>query len=1557
MLHLWIVCRNRAKNWRFAAQNWSGRITLSAAFVGLRVDLHMTLISNENAWSVTLPENFCWEDEGEAVRQLEHGGILRMRCAETQLTILPFFQKREETIFRKYVWPSVSVSVGSESDNIIRYEEKLVTHHHGEVVRQGNLFQYTDHSSNGSYVNGLVVRHATVRLRVGDCIDIMPGLRLIVLNDCLAVTMCSNIVVSDLMRPYQPPLVEVTHPGAKDNAVVVEYHRAPRQIQQPDCEPIAIEPPIERDRRRELPAWLTVGPSFTMILPMLMSTLVMQRSMGASLIMIGTSSALSVMWGTINRRYQAKEAQISESNRQKICKQYYAEMEEMLEAATDRERKRLSLNHLSVEECTNLPASNEHRLWERIPAHEDFLTIRLGVGERPLPAAIQISKLKMSLVDDVLRHEPQRLQDSYSMMHDVPIVLDTMKYQVVGVLGSKAAPWLMQSMVVQLAANHSYHDVRIAVIHDKTDEEQWAFAKWLPHVFASDDRMLRMVVSDENAIQEILSYLDGILSVRRENLKEEDEKKEQDERNMAGKIPWYVIFCTSPDLLENQPIMRFLTTPGLGFTLVLQTTSMELLPKECALVIESKSQLGAVYHADGTMTGVQFETTDEQHLHSFARDLAPFRIKELVEDAAIPSLVTFLETYQVRNVDDLDVCRFWNENHAWQSVKSCLGLKSGGVPFSLDISDKNHGPHGLIAGTTGAGKSVLLQSFILSLAINYSPSEVQFILIDYKGGGTSEDFKPLPHAAGVIDSLQGERTIYRALASIKGEIQRREEMFKNAGVNNIDDYMKLFNNDPAEEPLSHLIIIVDEFAELKKEQPEFMSELVSAARVGRSLGLHLVLATQKPSGSVSAEIEANTRFRICLRVASRGDSNEMLKRPEAAYLKGMGRCYVQVGNDEVFEQVQTSYSGAAYSPEALRPEEEPRMLNEAGQPIRFKKKKKGLGVGAEKQQKPETELDAVMKKLQQTCEQFHFARAHRMWLDELKYTIRLTDIPMMQKDVFEDDAWPRSGAEDLIVCYGLADDVAKQRYLPATINLLADKNIMLGGLAGTGRTTALQTFAVSLALRYSPEQVQIYVFSLTSHKLGCLAALPHVGDIVYDEALDEQVRLMELIYEECERRKKLFRNRETDNFTQYNHGVRQSGDGETVPALVVLVDQMQQLRSWSDQRLDEKLQLFYDMLRSASSLGVFFIMSAYGRSELPAKYQPFVHGVALRLNERADYADILGCRIPPEWNGIQDFPGRGVMAVEDKEAKKTYVYETQTAVYEPDVSDEERARAIVKLGNAMDKAWHGCRPAKLARIPEKPVVMEFLQEQEVQSALEQVAKFPLGYRKKDASICIMELREWYSGLVCGARKSGKTTVLKSIALMFQQKKAEIYVVGSAELASWANERDMHGVVCGDPTWNENFESIWKQVGERAAARKAVSNLKERQEMLAAFKPIVLLIDDLDNMINAYDRSIIENLRFFCVTDDKIGNYGVYTYATISHVGMQAHSIKEPIASMKKAKRGIMLQGGLNECDPFQVAGQLSMDQRKKNLPLGEAFLINERDVVQVVLPLDEPILE
>lgn len=218
----------------------------------------------------------------------------------------------------------------------------------------------------------------------------------------------------------------------------------------------------------------------------------------------------------------------------------------------------------------------------------------------------------------------------------------------------------------------------------------------------------------------------------------------------------------------------------------------------------------------------------------------------------------------------------------------------------------------MVAGTTGSGKSEILQTYILSMATLFHPYDVGFVIIDFKGGGMVNQFKNLPHLIGAITNIDG-REINRSLSSIKAELRKRQELFAKYNVNHIDAYIKLFKKGQTDIPLPHLILIVDEFAELKMDQPEFMKELISAARIGRSLGVHLILATQKPSGVVDAQIWSNSKFKLCLKVQNKDDSNEVLKTPVAAEIKEPGRAYLQVGNNEIFELFQSAYSGASAS--------------------------------------------------------------------------------------------------------------------------------------------------------------------------------------------------------------------------------------------------------------------------------------------------------------------------------------------------------------------------------------------------------------------------------------------------------------------------------------------------------------------------------------------------------------------------------------------------------------------------------------------------------------------
>ena len=312
-------------------------------------------------------------------------------------------------------------------------------------------------------------------------------------------------------------------------------------------------------------------------------------------------------------------------------------------------------------------------------------------------------------------------------------------------------------------------------------------------------------------------------------------------------------------------------------------------------------------------------------MYTVAQGLANVPIHVEKEKFELPVSLSFLELYNIGRVEQLNSPVRWGKNDPSISLSVPIGIDQNDEIFRMDIHERAYGPHGLIAGTTGSGKSEWIIAYILSLAVNFSPDEVQFVLIDYKGGGLAKSFENtelgvrLPHLAGTITNLD-KSEIFRSIAAIESELRRRQAIFNTAreklkeGSMDIYKYQQYYRKGLVDEPMSHMLIICDEFAELKQQEPDFMEQLISTSRIGRSLGVHLILATQKPSGVVNDQIWSNSKFKVCLKVQDRGDSNEILKKPDAAYIKQTGTFYLQVGNNDYFNLGQAAWAGAKYYP-------------------------------------------------------------------------------------------------------------------------------------------------------------------------------------------------------------------------------------------------------------------------------------------------------------------------------------------------------------------------------------------------------------------------------------------------------------------------------------------------------------------------------------------------------------------------------------------------------------------------------------------------------------------
>ena len=580
-----------------------------------------------------------------------------------------------------------------------------------------------------------------------------------------------------------------------------------------------------------------------------------------------------------------------------------------------------------------------------------------------------------------------------------------------------------------------------------------------------------------------------------------------------------------------------------------------------------------------------------------------------------------------------------------------------------------------------------------------------FLLIDYKGGGMANLFKNLPHLLGTITNLDGAQSM-RALASINAEIHRRERLFGEFEVNHINQYQKKFKNGEATEPLPHLFLISDEFAELKVNQPDFIKELVSIARVGRSLGVHLILATQKPSGVVDDQIWSNSRFKIALKVADRSDSNEMLHTPDAAEITQTGRAYLQVGNNEVYELFQSAWSGADYQPDKDDMGIEDHtiyLINELGQYEILNEDLSGLEDVDEIKEVP-TELDAIVHHIQLLCEEQEIPPVPQPWLPPLKERIALEELEEVQPAV----AWAQE--KSLSVLLGMADIPQAQKQEAVSINLSKDGHILLYGSPGTGKTTFLQTAGMDLARKFSPKALTMYLMDFGTNGLAPLSKLPQVADTMLLDQTEKISKFVRIMERELNRRKKLLADYGVGTLDLYRQA-----SGQEEPAIVILLDSYEAFKEEAYEA--ELFKLLVRISREGLSIGVHLLVTAGRQTNLRAQlYSNFKHQLSLPQNEAGEVRAIVGST--PLAMTMEDIKGRALMKREEVD-----VIQLALPVY--GANDTQVLNNLRQEVASLQEAWTGQRPSAIPMVPEELTETDFYSRASVQTAYEH-GLVPLG---------------------------------------------------------------------------------------------------------------------------------------------------------------------------------------------------------------------------------------
>ncbi|RBM22229.1 type VII secretion protein EccC [Prauserella sp. PE36] len=1199
-------------------------------------------------------------------------------------------------------------------------------------------------------------------------------------------------------------------------------------------------------------------------------------------------------------------------------------------------KQRDAMVYLHPEPAALLSLVASHRLWERRPLDADFGVARIGTGpQRPAMTLVPPEAKPLEQLEPLSALALRRFLTTYTAIPGLPLAMAVNGFSRVYVRGDRdRSAALVRAVLVQLASLQSPDDLRIAACPMRETQGEWEWLKWLPHALHPErtDAVgpLRLVAG---SIVSIEAMIDDLLGERRRFDPAVDHR---------DSLPHVVVVLDGGSTAGSDTLM---VDGGLEGVTVIDLRTPPPRALDPATIVLDVGPDGAL--TSETIEGaVELGWADELDVPSaegIARQLAPLRAT--AGRRGEQPLSTDLDLAELLEIGDprtFDPAETWVQRPTKDRLRIRFGMRTDGTPAELDLKESAQdgmGPHGLLIGATGSGKSELLRTIVLALAVSHPPSSLNFALVDFKGGATFATLDKLPHTSAVITNLADELPLVdRMTDAINGELLRRQELLRAAGnFASLREYDRARATGAPLPEVPTLLVICDEFSELLSAKPDFIDMFVQIGRVGRSLGVHLLLASQRLEEGRLRGLETHLSYRIGLRTFSEMESRTVLGVGDAFKLpRAPGHGFLKTDNESMLRFRSAYVSGTYHLPDVRGAEQ---SGDGAVELLEYSTRYEAPAVEedgavtekpADEDTVGESLLDIIVDRMKGRG-----TPAHQVWLPPLAESPTLDSLlPGLTRD--DERGYGCTDerlAGALRAVIGVLDRPLDQRRDPLVLDLSggAGHVLVIGG-PRSGKSTALRSIITSLALTHTPREAQFYCLDFGGGALSSLRGLPHVGGVAGRQNVGAVRRTIAELRTLIAKRERAFAEQEVDSMQSYRRLRREQPDGDPWGDVFLVIDGWSTLRN----EFEDLETVVADIAARGLAYGVHVVASASRMFDLRMNIRDlFGSKLELRIGDPIDsMVDRASAIKVPE-----GAPGRGVTMSK---------HQLLIALPRIDGVDDpaDLGRGVRELVETVSSAWEG-QPAPAVRL--LPAKLPYAQLARAHDSASH--KLAVGIAEQDFGPVRLDFTSDAHLVLLGDTEAGKTTFLRTVARgitdSYEPRQARLIIIDHRR-GLLGDVRSEH--LIGYGTDRESTTRLMRQVAEEMRARLPGPDVTPEQLRERSWwrgPELFILIDDYDLVVSQMDNPFLPILDFLPQGRD-IGMHVVLARRT----GGASRALFEPFISRLRdiGSPGLLMSGDKDE-------GPLLGGLKPELLPPGRAWLVGRRNAPRLVqlawLPKDD----